>query len=958
MAASSMIEVILHLRRTVLLEGAGLTDGQLLGGFIEQRDDAAFAALVRRHGPMVWGLCRRLLNEHDAEDAFQATFLVLVRKAASIVPRERVANWLYGVAHQTALQARRNATRRRAREKQVTEMPEPAVAEQDLWRDLQPLLDQELSRLPDAYREVIVLADLEGKTRKEVARQLGLPEGTVGSRLARARTMLAKRLARHGLAVSGGALAAVLAPNVALAGVPDSVVSATIEAASLFAAGPATAAGAVSAKVAALAEGVVKTMFLTKLKIATTILVAIALASAIGGGSFTALQATPTDRSVPVRTGQNKEKATDKERPDLSQAQIRPELKTDKEKLQGTWKLVATHKHGKKVDPEDIPIHPHDLVIEGSKVETKLTKGGGDRGLLELNPAASPKQITVTWLIQWRGIYKLDEDKLTICFNPDNGIRPDGFSTSADSGRVLFVYERAKRRPNVKDQKTEKEGFTAWGKPVGGLQAGLGFRPGEHRAYRHGEVVTFSVRVRNTGKETVKFEYLKQFLDEDPPTVTDAEGKTIPQKQFPVSTLAPRHAPVEVTLEPGKELVLESVSGGASGVRYELRPAGGGGKPTTEVLPLFAGTGKVSVQYEHVFGNSSKGIIKLDPMLSTLATGKLELEIKPAPPAPPAAVPKETETPKEGFTAWGKEVGGLQAGLGFRPGEHRAYRHGEVVMVSVKVRNVGKKTVKFEYLRQFLDENPPTVTGADGPQVGLMVLGDHVPVEVSLEPGKEIELESRLAGAPALRYDLRPASGGEKPTTKEQPLFVGTGKVSLQYERVLGNSSAGTIKLDPTLSKLGTGTLEIEIKSDPPTPPAATKDKQVKSDEEQLQGTWNIISTVDGGVQLKEVGEWTFQDMKIKTTTQRNGLKLWGRIRFQINSRTKPKEIDMVTEGVGDDASLLNLASSGWEMDKRFFNEQRMQGIYSLEGYTLKLCVRDCPKWSRKTPLRSVLWAA
>src|SRR3954469_23670351 len=144
MATSQLNESIQHLRRIVLLrDGAGLTDGQLLGCFIEHRDDAAFAALVRRHGPMVWGVCRRLLNQHDAEDAFQATFLVLVRKAAAVVPRERVANWLYGVAHQTALQARRTAARRRVREKQVTQLPEPAVREPDRGRDLQPLLDQE-----------------------------------------------------------------------------------------------------------------------------------------------------------------------------------------------------------------------------------------------------------------------------------------------------------------------------------------------------------------------------------------------------------------------------------------------------------------------------------------------------------------------------------------------------------------------------------------------------------------------------------------------------------------------------------------------------------------------------------------------------------------------------------------------------------------------------------------------
>src|SRR5262249_40851453 len=161
MATSQMSEVIRHLRRAVLLrDGAGLTDGQLLEDYLCRRDEAALAALIRRHGPMVWGVCRRVLRDHhDAEDAFQASFLVLVRKAVSVVPREMVANWLYGVAHQTALKARATTVKRRARERQVIEMPEPAVTQQDLWGDLQPLLDQELNRLPDKYRVAIVLCD-------------------------------------------------------------------------------------------------------------------------------------------------------------------------------------------------------------------------------------------------------------------------------------------------------------------------------------------------------------------------------------------------------------------------------------------------------------------------------------------------------------------------------------------------------------------------------------------------------------------------------------------------------------------------------------------------------------------------------------------------------------------------------------------------------------------------------
>jgi hypothetical protein len=178
-------------------------------------------------------------------------------------------------------------------------MPEPAATDPQLWDDLQPLLDQELSGLPDLYRVAIVLCDLEGKTRKEAARQLGVPEGTLAARLARGRVMLAKGLARHGLAVSGGTLAVVLAENAAWAGVPTSLVSSAIKAASLFAAGQAAATGAVSAKVAGLAEGVLKTMLLTKVKIVTTVLLAVATLG-MGAGWLThqALAQKPTNEAV------------------------------------------------------------------------------------------------------------------------------------------------------------------------------------------------------------------------------------------------------------------------------------------------------------------------------------------------------------------------------------------------------------------------------------------------------------------------------------------------------------------------------------------------------------------------------------------------------------------------------------------------------------------------------------
>jgi RNA polymerase sigma factor (sigma-70 family) len=246
------------------------TDGELLECFVTNHDPAAFAALVQRHGPMVMGVCCRVLkNRHDAEDAFQAAFLVLVRKADSVKPPERVGNWLYGVAYQTAQHARAKAARKSIRERPLDEATEPAVQEQDPGSDLAPVLDGELRCLPERYRTAIVLCDLEGKTRKEVARQLRVPEGTLSGWLTRGRAMLAKRLARHGLAVSVGALA--LLPQTASACGCADLVPSTIKAATLLAAGQ-SASSVISAEVAALIEGVLKAMFLTRLKLASLVL--------------------------------------------------------------------------------------------------------------------------------------------------------------------------------------------------------------------------------------------------------------------------------------------------------------------------------------------------------------------------------------------------------------------------------------------------------------------------------------------------------------------------------------------------------------------------------------------------------------------------------------------------------------------------------------------------------------
>jgi RNA polymerase sigma factor (sigma-70 family) len=252
-----------HLRRTALV-GAGPTDAELLDCFLARRDEAAFGALVRRHGPMVLGVCRRILrNEADSEDAFQAVFLVLVRRAASMRTKALVGNFLYGVAFNTARKLRAMNSKRRTKERQAAQ---PDIVEPAADDRLLELLDEELHRLPENYRVPIVLCDLEGKPIKEAARQLGWPQGTVASRLARGRVLLARRLRRQGLALSGGALAAVLAQETLSACLPPVLRHVTAKAAARVEASGLLAAGMVSAQVMTLTEGVLKIMLLNKLK--------------------------------------------------------------------------------------------------------------------------------------------------------------------------------------------------------------------------------------------------------------------------------------------------------------------------------------------------------------------------------------------------------------------------------------------------------------------------------------------------------------------------------------------------------------------------------------------------------------------------------------------------------------------------------------------------------------------
>jgi RNA polymerase sigma factor (sigma-70 family) len=225
-----------------------LSDGQLLEWFVRRGEEAAFAALVRRHGPMVLGVCRRVLRHaQDAEDAFQATFLVLAQKAPRLRRPELLANWLYGVAYRTALHARQRAAQRSAREREAASMSNPENNPQVDSQELRRLLDEELIRLPEKYRAPLVLCYLEGKTNEEAARLLGWPTGSMSHRLARGRELLRERLTPRLAALSALLPVFPLAEHLQPAAVPLFLVETTVQAATIV----------VGSKMAALGAGII-----------------------------------------------------------------------------------------------------------------------------------------------------------------------------------------------------------------------------------------------------------------------------------------------------------------------------------------------------------------------------------------------------------------------------------------------------------------------------------------------------------------------------------------------------------------------------------------------------------------------------------------------------------------------------------------------------------------------------
>jgi RNA polymerase sigma factor (sigma-70 family) len=318
MATAPLGSLLRHLHQLAAGPAPPWTDRQLVDEFAAHHDEAAFTALVGRHGPMVLRVCRRVLrHEQDVEDAFQATFLVLARHIGSIRKRDSVSSWLHGVAYRTAMKAKRSAARRRKHEGKLLPSPvsQPAGTS---WDDVQAALDEEIERLPDPYRAAFVLCVLEAKSGKDAAAELGVKEGTMWSRVARARQLLQRRLTRRGIKLTALLAALSVVEGVGQATPPATLAAVTVRLGLSVAAGEPAAV--IPTHIAALAAGVTRAMSLSKTKITTVALIAASLLVAAGGAlayqTFATGQETTPEAARPPEPPTKADSAPREARPD------------------------------------------------------------------------------------------------------------------------------------------------------------------------------------------------------------------------------------------------------------------------------------------------------------------------------------------------------------------------------------------------------------------------------------------------------------------------------------------------------------------------------------------------------------------------------------------------------------------------------------------------------------------
>jgi RNA polymerase sigma-70 factor (ECF subfamily) len=432
-----------------------LSDGELLARFAGENDEAAFTVLVERHGPLVLGVCRRALgNLQDAEDACQASFLALARKAASIRKRASVSSWLHRVASSVARNMKRERWRRQRREHELPRTGTPDPAADVSWREMLGALDEELEQLPERYRAPLILCYLEGRTRDDAAGQLAITPGTLHGRLERGRRLLGDRLTRRGVTLSAALTAAAVGQGLSQAALSPSVVIFLTKAAKLLASGQSPAGGIVSVQVLSIARQALKAMMWTQLKISAATMLCVGLSLATVGGILARAGLIPGGGS-----GSNPLVAA----ADSTEAAVNATT-NELEKLQGEWRAVEAEVNGKKdrsagVKDLRITFKGNEITIGGASGE-----GPGRKKKFKLDPSSSPKGMDITSLdVQEEGqttagIYSLDDGRLRICI-PDRAKdlrkRPTELRTRNGDGLLLLVLERVQLKSRAVDPRRQ-----------------------------------------------------------------------------------------------------------------------------------------------------------------------------------------------------------------------------------------------------------------------------------------------------------------------------------------------------------------------------------------------------------------------------------------------------------------------------------------------------------------------
>lgn len=916
MPAAPLTGLVGHVRR--LSQDVGLTDAQLLDAYLTRRDEAAFECLVWRHGPAVLGACRRILqNESDAEDAFQATFLVLIRKGNSLRPHDPIGAWLYGVACNVAKKSRADTERRRAKDLSLSQRPQP----EPIDLDLRPAIDFELNRLPEKYRAAVVLCELEEQPIADAAVQLGWPQGTVASRLARGRELLGKRLIRHGIGLS--TLVGVSLSGESVAGVMRAV----------------RESGGVSHR---LADTLVRSMFVAKLKTAAvaTLCVAIFL---IAGVTW---RMAASEKGDPPKQPDPPKKAPEKSDP--------PKPANP---LVGRWKIIKQTYNGESNEPPGIRrVWISDQIIHftGIGLLSPLYSWKVDSNASPATLDLTEESVDSRQPDKVSAIYKLDGDKLAIAMHhvPMYGVpgnnklagRPKDFDAKdtlvlnferdnakhADYEDIvgrwrvrgdrpykviefrqqphqgLMIAENAKHEADwfswVLDERKEPRQIDVYARVEGASNPNHGiyrFKGDRLQIYLGAELKYQGDPGRHTRPTSLDVEGKtgRGYLELERENV--AWGKALENGlQFGVGAEPNGRAKVEIgdtvefrlfvrnTTNKAIDVDLPKMDGVPLGWTVSVRD--GSGKdykvseppppPGVPVPPSRLKLKMVDYQVADIgtfklrfVARDDKRAADFPPATTAVSPGDYSIHFTANKMWGAQGTTGEVKLKVESAIAWGPPVDGLQFGLRQDKSE---YTIGDTVKLAVHARNASDKEITFLLLDWWLSNGTPIIKDTDGKDVKPslaqppVIIGPQPVTKLTLKTGETIELA--VANWSFVELAL-PGMYKVDHVVLEKP-----GTYTFQYPDLHA-------KVKPAWP---TGAVKLTFKKAP----------QVKADAERLLGSWSIVSSKRNGGADSE-GKYRFFEFRAPSNRALfvahgdSGLEHW--FTWKIDATKTPKEIDL-----------------------------------------------------------------